>query len=53
VPLWRQAFETDLLGTVGMVTAALPWLKAALNHYGKTLRLDAWLRRRRSPGLDW
>ncbi|MDH1629154.1 SDR family NAD(P)-dependent oxidoreductase [Pseudomonas mosselii] len=64
--IWRQAFETDLLGTVGMVTAALPWLKAsaqaavvlissvsgrelssfdepygvlkaALNHYGKTL----------------
>ncbi|QXI40752.1 SDR family NAD(P)-dependent oxidoreductase [Pseudomonas xantholysinigenes] len=64
--IWRQAFETDLLGTVGLVTAALPWLqasaraalvlissvsgrelssfdepygvlKAALNHYGKTL----------------
>ncbi|NIF17768.1 SDR family oxidoreductase [Pantoea sp. Cy-639] len=64
--VWRQAFETDLLGTVGLVSAALPWLKAseraavvlissvsgrelssfdepygalkaALNHYGKTL----------------
>lgn len=64
--VWRQAFETDLLGSVGLVAAALPWLrasaraavvlissvsgrelssfdepygvlKAALNHYGKTL----------------
>lgn len=24
---WRRAFETDLLGSVGMVAAALPWLK--------------------------
>jgi NAD(P)-dependent dehydrogenase (short-subunit alcohol dehydrogenase family) len=26
---WRLAFETDLLGTVSMVTAALPFLKAS------------------------
>lgn len=24
---WRRAFETDLLGTVGFVGAALPWLR--------------------------
>lgn len=26
---WRRAFETDLLGSVSMVTAALPFLKAS------------------------
>jgi NAD(P)-dependent dehydrogenase (short-subunit alcohol dehydrogenase family) len=26
---WRRAFETDLLGTVSMVSAALPFLKAS------------------------
>ncbi|MCX5509719.1 MULTISPECIES: SDR family NAD(P)-dependent oxidoreductase [Pseudomonas] len=25
--VWRQAFETDLLGSVRLVTAALPWLR--------------------------
>lgn len=26
---WRRAFDTDLLGTVSLVNAALPWLKAS------------------------